>query len=243
MRNPRTRGVAAAVCAAALTTTLTAAAQAPAPGGALRGTATVVPGRLGVLQVTGYGGPALGPGSRLTLTAPEPARVAAAPLADGGYAGAVADGGRSASYTFTGTAQGTPWQGGRFPFVLSVPAGTAPGTRLPGCTLRLTDADGTPREEGACTVTVGLPEPSLSLPLPGVPSGRRPAASGTAYPGALVSVRDQHEHEVCSATAAADGTWFCLAGTDLPEGPVRLQATATLNGVSAAGEQIDITVT
>ncbi|MGW4002101.1 hypothetical protein ACWEGM_09490, partial [Streptomyces nigra] len=55
-------------------------------------------------------------------------------------------------------------------------------------------------------------------------------------------MRSTVEQEVCSATAAPDGTWSCVPGVALPAGPGLLQATATLNGVSATSEQIAITV-
>lgn len=221
----------------------------------LWGSVTIVPGHQGLLEVAGYGGPALGAGSRLTLTAPAPAEVTATPLIDGVYRGTVAPDGGTGTYTFTGTdtdtassASGTadaarPWAGRTFPFVLSVPANAVPGTRLSGCAMVVTDATGTRRDQGACTITVGLPDPTLTQPLAGVPLGRRPVTAGTAYPGAQVSVRDQNEDEVCSTTAAANGTWSCAPGEDLPSGAGRLQATATFNGVSASSEQIRITVT
>lgn len=126
--------------------------------------------------------------------------------------------------------------------MVSVPATAVPGTRLTGCAMVVTDAGGSRRDQGACTVTVGLPEPTLLQPLAGVPLGSRPRAAGTAYPGARVSVRDQNEREVCAATAAADGTWSCVPAADLPAGGGRLQVTATFNGVSADSEQIRITV-
>jgi hypothetical protein len=224
-----------------------AAAPAVAPsaghGRDLWGAVTIVPGREGVLEVAGYEGPAPGAGSRLTLTAPGAARVTDLPLDAVGYRGAVSADRASATYTYAGTPQEThPWQDRSFPFVLAVPANAVPGTRLPGCALSLTDAHGTALDDGTCTVTVGLPEPELTAPLSGVAGGSRPPTAGTAYPGAQVSVRDQDENEVCSTTARTDGSWSCLPGVDLPAGPVRLQATATFNGVSATSEQIDITV-
>jgi hypothetical protein len=268
MRRPRPLPAALA-CSAALLLTVLATSPAPAEGRELWGSVTIVPGHQGLLEVAGYGGPALGAGSRLTLTAPQPAEVTATPLVDGVYRGAVAADGGTGSYTFTGTATGTgagagagagtgtgagsatgtaaepgPWLGRTFPFVLSVPATAVPGTRLSGCAMVVTDAAGARRDQGACTVTVGLPDPALTQPLAGVPLGRRPAIAGTAYPGAQVTVRDQNEDEVCSTTATAPGgTWSCVPGTDLPAGAGRLQATATFNGVSAASEQIRITVT
>lgn len=47
---------------------------------------------------------------------------------------------------------------------------------------------------------------------------------------------------MCTDTAGSDGHWTCTPARALPDGPNRLQATAALNGVSAAGEQIRITV-
>lgn len=213
----------------------------------LWGAATIEPGREGIVQVAGYEGEPLGAGSVLTLTAPAKARVTGAPLAGLGYRGAVAVGGNSGTYTFVGASPsaGAPvsaWNGPVFPFVLSVPANAEPGTRLPDCTLTLRDATGAVRGRGTCSVTVGLPAPTLSRPTSGVPLGALPQASGAAYPGAQVTVRDALEQEVCATTAAPDGTWSCVPGLALPAGTGRLQATATLNGVSALSEQIDIMV-
>ncbi|MGN9755783.1 carboxypeptidase regulatory-like domain-containing protein [Streptomyces sp. SD31] len=242
-------------------------------------TATIEPGREGIVEVGGYEGAPLGEGSVLTLTAPAQTRVTGTSFAAGGYRGAVALGGMSGTYTFVGSpaaAEGSAadgvtaeesatedsatddsvadesgsdpsalatWRGRTFPFVLSVPANAEPGTRLPDCVLVLRDADGTVRQKGTCTVTVGLPAPVLSRPQSGVPLGALPKMSGSAYPGAQVTVRDAQEEEVCSTTAAPAGTWFCVPSHPLPPGPGRLQATATFNGVSAASEQIDIIVT
>ncbi|MDF3142504.1 MULTISPECIES: carboxypeptidase regulatory-like domain-containing protein [unclassified Streptomyces] len=216
-------------------------------------TATIEPGREGIVEVGGYEGVPLGEGSVLTLTAPAQTRVTGTPFAAGGYRGAVTLGGISGTYTFVGApaAAGSAadasawagWKGRTFPFVLAVPADAEPGTRLPDCALVLRDANGTVRQKGTCAVTVGLPAPVLSRPQSGVPLGALPKTSGTAYPGAQVTVRDAQEEEVCSTTAAPDGTWSCVPARALPSGAGRLQATATLNGVSAMSEQIDITVT
>ncbi|MBT2418597.1 carboxypeptidase regulatory-like domain-containing protein [Streptomyces sp. ISL-22] len=217
-------------------------------GGDLWAAATIEPGREGIVEVGGYEGAPLGAGSVLTLTAPANARVTGTPFAAGGYRGSVALGGGSGTYTFTGApgADGKPtpgaWKGRTFPFVLSVSRDAEPGTRLPDCTLVLKDAKGTVRQWGTCTVTVGLPAPTLSHPQSGVPLGALPKASGTAYPGAQITVRDAREEEVCTTTTAPAGTWSCTPALPLPPGPGRLQATATLNGVSATSEQIDITV-
>ena len=83
---------------------------------------------------------------------------------------------------------------------------------------------------------------TLTRPEPGVPLGPRPEIGGTAHPGAQITVLDQEQAEVCSASTAADGHWSCLPGPALPPGGNRLQAVATLNGVSAVSEQIQITV-
>ncbi|WP_369170807.1 carboxypeptidase regulatory-like domain-containing protein [Streptomyces sp. R28] len=215
--------------------------------------ATIEPGREGIVEVGGYEGMPLGEGSVLTLTAPAQTRVTGTPFAAGGYRGAVALGGISGTYTFTGApaaagpeadaSAGAGWKGRTFPFVLSVPAHAEPGTRLPDCTLVLRDANGTVRQKGTCAVTVGLPAPVLSRPHSGVPLGALPKTSGTAYPGAQVTVRDAREEEVCSTTAAPAGTWSCVPSHPLPPGPGRLQATATFNGAVAMSEQIDILVT
>jgi hypothetical protein len=91
-------------------------------------------------------------------------------------------------------------------------------------------------------VTVGLAGPTLARPLSGVPLATRPEISGTAHPGARVTVRDKDEREACATTAGPDGAWACTPGPALPVGANRLQAVATLNGVSAMSEQIDIAV-
>ncbi|MBD0842215.1 carboxypeptidase regulatory-like domain-containing protein [Streptomyces sp. TRM68416] len=233
-------GIACALLAALAVTPGTASAHG---GRELWGAVTVAPGREGIVEVAGYSGDRLGPGSVLTLTAPDRARVTGTPLDGGGYEGAVAPGGRSATYTFTGASEGAPWEDRTFPFVLAVPVDAVPGTRLAGCAMELTDANGAPKDRGACAVTVGLPAPTLSRPLSGVPLGGLPEVGGTAYPGTQVTVRDAAENEVCTATAsAADGAWSCVPDRPLAPGPGLLQATATLNGVSAVSEQIAVTV-
>lgn len=214
--------------------------------------ATIEPGREGIVEVGGYAGTPLGAGSVLTLTAPSTTTVTGTPFTGLGYRGSVSLGGSTAAYTFEGAPaaatepeESAPaaWKDRRYPFVLSVPADAEPGTRLPDCALVLRDAHGTVRQKGTCTVTVGLPAPTLSRPHSGVPIGERPKMVGTAYPGAQVTVRDAHEEEICATTTAPNGVWWCLPSHALPPGTGRLQATATLNGVSAASEQIDILVT
>ncbi|WP_260460710.1 carboxypeptidase regulatory-like domain-containing protein [Streptomyces sp. WAC04114] len=171
----------------------------------------------------------------LTLTAPRGTRVTGVPLDASGYRGSVAADGRSAAYTVTGGESGPD---NVLPFVLAVP-----GTRLRDCSLRLTDARGVPRAVGRWLVTVGLASPTLTRPLSGVPLAARPEVSGTAHPGAQVTVRDKDDQEACATTTAPDGTWNCTPGTGLPAGANRLQTVAALNGVSAMSEQIDIVVT
>jgi hypothetical protein len=91
-------------------------------------------------------------------------------------------------------------------------------------------------------VTVGLAGPVLTRPLSGVPLSARPEISGSAHPGARVTVRDKNGREACSATAARGGAWACVPGSAFPAGANRLQAVAALNGVSAMSEQVDIVV-
>jgi hypothetical protein len=134
------------------------------------------------------------------------------------------------------------WKDRKYPFILSVPANAEPGTRLPDCALVLRDAKGRVQQKGTCTVTVGLPAPTLSHPHSGVPLSARPKLLGSAYPGAQVTVRDALEEEVCATTTAPNGMWWCVPSQALPPGTGRLQATATLNGVSATSEQIDVVV-
>lgn len=214
----------------------------------LWGDTTIPPGRDGIIEAKGFTTPPptppLGTASTLTLTAPPGTRVTGVPLDTPGYRGTVAADGRTATYTATATATAAerPWRDGAFPFVLAVPADAVPGTRLSGCVLRLADANGQVRATGGCQVTVGLAEPTLARPESGVPLEGRPAIAGRAHPGAQITVSDKDGDEVCTDTTGSDGLWVCTPDRALPEGPNRLQATATLNGVSAASEQIQITV-
>jgi len=217
-------------------------AQAAELGRELWGAVTIVPGREGIVEVTGYDGMPLGAGSALTLTAPEGAEVTDTPLDAHGFRDAVASDRGSGTYTFDEGAATQAWQGRTFPFVLSVPRDAVPGTRLSGCAVRLTEARGAVRDAGTCAVTVGLPEPTLARPESGVPLLALPRISGTAFPGAQVTVRDGEENEVCATTATAKGAWSCVPSVALPAGLGRLQATASFNGVSAVSEQIAITV-
>ncbi|KOX00687.1 hypothetical protein ADK65_13700 [Streptomyces sp. NRRL B-1140] len=228
-----------AVVAGALVAVVVGGPAPPAAAreGALWGAAIIAPGREGIVGVVGV--EKVFEGAVLTLTAPRGARVTGTPLAASGYRGSVAAGGRSATYTVTGAAAG---RNRVFPFVLAVPADAVPGVRLSGCSLRFTDARGVPRAVGRCSVTVGLAGPVLTRPLSGVPLSPRPEVSGTAHPGARVTVRDKDGREVCTTTAAPDGTWACTPGPALPAGANRLQAVAALNGVSAMSEQVDIVV-
>ncbi|WP_086850386.1 hypothetical protein [Streptomyces coeruleofuscus] len=233
-RSRKTAAVAGAVVAGVLALPGPSAA---ARDGELWGAATIAPGREGIVEVAGAHGTA--PGATLTLTAPRGARVTATPLDAPGYLGRVAADGRSGTYTVTGDAAG---QGRRFPFVLAVPADAVPGTRLRDCVLLITDAHGVRQAAGRCAVTVGLAGPTLTRPLSGVPLDVRPPIAGTAHPGARISVRDKDDREICVTTAAPAGTWACTPGPAFPAGANRLQAVATLNGVSAMSEQIDISV-
>ncbi|MFE6175189.1 carboxypeptidase regulatory-like domain-containing protein [Streptomyces sp. NPDC056464] len=235
--------VAATVAGATVVPGVAYGVDGPADG--LWAAATVEPGREGVLHVRGFEAEASGEGSVLTLSAPAGTRVTGAPFAGLGYRGAVTRGGGSGTYTFASGAAAGPvsgWKGRTFPFVVSVAPDAEPGTRLADCTLVLRDAKGTVRQRGTCAVTVGLPAPTLSGPASGVPVSASPQTSGTAYPGAQITVRDALEEEVCTDTAAPDGSWSCVPGLALPVGAGRLQATATKNGVSALSEQIDIMV-
>ncbi|MFJ4079598.1 carboxypeptidase regulatory-like domain-containing protein [Streptomyces iakyrus] len=234
-RYSRTTAVAGALVVGALAVP---GAPAAARDGGLWGAATIAPGREGIVEVAGV--PETTAGATLTLTAPRGTRVTGTPLDASGYRGSVAADGRSATYTVTGGA--AAGQDRVFPFVLAVPAHAVPGTRLRDCSLRLTDGRGVPRAVGRCAVTVGLAGPTLTSPLSGVPLAARPEISGTAHPGAQVTVRDKDDREACATTAAPDGTWACTPGDGLPAGANRLQAVATVNGVSAMSEQVDISV-
>ncbi|MFJ8592298.1 Ig-like domain-containing protein [Streptomyces sp. NPDC093598] len=233
-RYRKTAAVAGAVAAGVLALP---GPPAAARDGELWGAATIAPGREGIVEVAGVQETAAG--ATLTLTAPRGTRVTGTPLDASGYRGSVAADGRSATYTVTGDAAG---QDRVFPFVLAVPGTAVPGSRLRDCALRVTDARGVQRAVGRCAVTVGLAGPTLTRPLSGVPLTARPEISGTAHPGAQVTVRDKDDQEVCTTTAAADGTWTCTPGPGLPAGAGLLQAVASLNGVSAMSEQIDISV-
>ncbi|WP_416959717.1 carboxypeptidase regulatory-like domain-containing protein [Streptomyces sp. Agncl-13] len=210
----------------------------------LGGGVTIVPGRSGLMEIGGYGGAALPAGSSLRLTAPAGARVTGTPLADTArFQGSVTADGASGTYTYVRDSGPGSWKDGGYPFALAVDARAVPGTRLPGCAVVLTDAGGARRASGRCTVTVGMPVPTLSEPAGGtfVSGGARIA--GTSYPGARVSVLDAAEHKVCAGVARVDGTWSCTPDVPLPAGANRLHASAAFNGVSAVGEDVDFTVT
>ncbi|MGK5697653.1 carboxypeptidase regulatory-like domain-containing protein [Streptomyces sp. URMC 128] len=235
-RSRKTAVVAGAVVAGVLACPGPSAA---ARDGELWGAATIAPGRDGILDVAGAQGAA--PDATLTLTAPLGTRVTATPLDAPGTLGRVAADGRSGTYAVSGEAAGQSGPGRTVPFVIAVPADAVPGTRLRDCALRVTDAAGVRRAAGRCAVTVGLAAPTPTRPLSGVALDVRPQIAGTAHPGARVTVRDKDDREACATTAAPDGTWAC-APRVLPAGVNRLQAVATLNGVSAMSEQIDISV-
>ncbi|MGW0836227.1 carboxypeptidase regulatory-like domain-containing protein [Streptomyces prunicolor] len=211
---------------------------------ALGGGATIVPGRSGLVRISGYKGAALPAGSSLRLTAPVGARVTETPLADaGGFQGSVTADGASASYTYVRDSASGSWKDGGYPFVLTVDERAVPGTRLPGCAVVLTDAGGARRASGSCAVTVGMPGPTLTEPAGGTFVSGAARLAGTSYPGARVSVVDAAEHKVCAGVTRIDGTWSCTPDTPLPAGANRLHASAAFNGVSAVGEDVDFTVT
>lgn len=210
----------------------------------LGGTATIVPGRSGLVEISGYNGAALPAGSSLRLTAPAGARVTGTPLADAaGFQGSVTADGASGTYTYVRDSGPGSWRDSGYPFALAVDARAVPGTRLPGCTVVLTDAGGRRRASGGCTVTVGMPGPTLGEPAGGTFVSGAARLAGTSYPGARVSVLDAAEHKVCAGVTRLDGTWSCTPNTPLPDGANRLHASATFNGVSAVGEDVDFTVT
>jgi len=210
----------------------------------LGGGATIVPGRSGLVRISGYKGAALPAGSSLRLTAPAGARVTGTPLGDAGaFQGSVTADGASGSYTYVRDSASGSWKDGGYPFVLTVDERAVPGTRLPGCAVVLTDAGGVRRASGRCTVTVGMPGPTLSEPAGGTFVSGAGRIAGTSYPGARVSVLDAAEHKVCAGVARVDGTWSCTPDVPLPVGANRLHASAAFNGVSAVGEDVDFTVT
>ncbi|MFD8482348.1 Ig-like domain-containing protein [Kitasatospora sp. NPDC059673] len=80
--------------------------------------------------------------------------------------------------------------------------------------------------------TVAPDKPRLLSPTAGeLLHTARPLISGRAEPGATVTVTAGHGNSapatVCSAVAAADGSWSCTATHDLAGGEVTLIATAT----------------
>ncbi|MER6672267.1 carboxypeptidase regulatory-like domain-containing protein [Streptomyces sp. NPDC000983] len=241
--NRLSRSASAALAAAVLTALAALPGRAAAlDGPELWGAVTIPPGREGVVEISGYSGPALGVGSALTLTPPEGTRVTGVPLAGDGYRGAVAPGGREGTYTFTGAPEGGPRRERGLPFVLAVPADAAPGTRLAGCATVLTDGRGAPRGGGTCAVTVGMPVPTLLPPPPGAVLDARPEISGTAHPGAQLTVKDARDAEVCATTADPRGVWSCDPALPLAPGPGTLRATATLGGVTATSAPVAVTV-
>ncbi|WP_327405644.1 carboxypeptidase regulatory-like domain-containing protein [Streptomyces sp. NBC_01288] len=213
-------------------------------GRGLGGGVTIVPGRSGLVEIGGYDGADLPAGSSLRLTAPAGARVTGTPLADTArFQGSVTADGAAGTYTYVRDSGPGSWKDGGYPFALAVDARAVPGTRLPGCTVELTDAGGTRRASGRCTVTVGMPVPTLTEPAGGTFVSGAARLAGTSYPGARVSVVDAAERRVCAGVARIDSTWSCPPDTPLPAGANRLHASAAFNGVSAVGEDVDFTVT
>ncbi|WP_405857096.1 carboxypeptidase regulatory-like domain-containing protein [Streptomyces sp. NBC_01515] len=213
-------------------------------GRGLGGGVTIVPGRSGLVEISGYDGADLPAGSSLRLTAPAGARVTGTPLADTArFQGSVTADGAAGTYTYVRDSGPGSWKDGGYPFALAVDTRAVPGTRLPGCDVELTDAGGTRRASGRCTVTVGMPVPMLTEPAGGTFVSGAARLAGTSYPGARVSVVDAAERKVCAGVARVDGTWACTPDTPLPAGANRLHASAAFNGVSAVGEDVDFTVT
>ncbi|MBK3574232.1 carboxypeptidase regulatory-like domain-containing protein [Streptomyces sp. MBT65] len=220
------------------------AAAEPLRADVLGGGVTIVPGRSGLVEISGYKGAALPAGSALRLTAPAGARVTGTPLADTArFQGSVTADGASGTYTYVRDSGAGSWKDSGYPFALTVDERAVPGTRLPGCVVVLTDAGGVRRASGGCTVTVGMPVPTLGEPAGGTFVSGAARIAGTSYPGARVSVMDAAEHTVCAAVTRADTTWSCTPDTPLPAGANRLHASAVFNGVSAVGEDVDFTVT
>lgn len=210
----------------------------------LGGGVTIVPGRSGLVEISGYDGADLPAGSSLRLTAPAGARVTGTPLADTArFQGSVTADGATGTYIYVRDSGPGSWKDGGYPFALAVDARAVPGTRLPGCAVVLTDAGGARRASGSCTVTVGMPVPTLTEPAGGTFVSGAARLAGTSYPGARVSVLDAAERKVCAGVARIDGTWSCTPDTPLPGGANRLHASAAFNGVSAVGEDVDFTVT
>ncbi|WP_329245308.1 carboxypeptidase regulatory-like domain-containing protein [Streptomyces sp. NBC_01478] len=220
------------------------AAAAPLRADVLGGGVTIVPGRSGLVEISGYKGAALPAGSSLRLTAPAGARVTGMPLADTArFQGSVTADGASGTYVYVRDSGAGSSKDSGYPFALTVDERAVPGTRLPGCAVVLTDAGGVRRASGGCTVTVGMPGPTLGEPAGGTFVSGAARIAGTSYPGARVSVMDAAERKVCGGVARADGTWSCVPDTPLPAGANRLHASAVFNGVSAVGEDVDFTVT
>jgi hypothetical protein len=96
--------------------------------------------------------------------------------------------------------------------------------------------------DGVPDVTDFAPPVTVTSPAAGATVTATPAVTGTAEPGATVTVTDGAA-PVCSATAADDGTWSCTAATALAAGAHTLTAAATDPTATAArSAQVGVTV-
>lgn len=210
----------------------------------LGGGVTIVPGRSGLVEISGYDGADLPAGSSLRLTAPAGARITGTPLADTArFQGEVTADGTSGTYTYVRDSGPGSWKDGGYPFALAVDARAVPGTRLPGCAVVLTDAGGARRASGRCTVTVGMPVPTLTEPAGGTFVSGAARLAGTSYPGARVSVLDAAERTVCAGARASTAPGRARRTPRSRRAPTGCTPAAAFHGVSAVGEDVDFTVT
>ncbi|HEX8820925.1 MAG TPA: Ig-like domain-containing protein [Archangium sp.] len=85
----------------------------------------------------------------------------------------------------------------------------------------------------------GIDPPVITGPAPTV-QGKGVTVTGTAHPGADVTVKDEQDNTVCTAKADAQGAWAC--DTTLSAGPHQLTADASWEGFQSTSNPHDTTV-
>jgi hypothetical protein len=118
------------------------------------------------------------------------------------------------------------------------------GTGLAGVRIiSLVSANGTGSCAYTATIQASLIPPVIVILTPitnsTIAASPAPVITGTATPGAAITLKSPTNANLCSTTASLAGTWSCVVG--LPTGLQTLTATATNSGGSATA-QTTITV-
>jgi len=115
-------------------------------------------------------------------------------------------------------------------------------------TATATDAAGNASAATDATVTVPIATapaaPTFTKPATNaLTNDATPAIAGTSDPGTTVTVVDDKNLTVCTATVTASGTWSCTPTTPLSDGSITLVATATdSDGLTSSPARTTFTV-